>query len=79
MTPDARAKAKVKEQSAGGGDGQGLSPEGQANKSDLLDDEEDFFDFISRFQSKRMDDQRCSLADNGETEPEVPTSSWFFS
>ena len=24
-------------------------------------DEEDFFDFISRFQSKRMDDQRCSL------------------
>jgi G-protein signaling modulator 2 len=32
------------------------------NKSGLLDDEEDFFDFISRFQSKRMDDQRCSLA-----------------
>ena len=30
------------------------------NKSGLLD-EEDFFDFISRFQSKRMDDQRCSL------------------
>ena len=24
-------------------------------------DEEDFFDFISRFQSQRMDDQRCSL------------------
>jgi len=33
-----------------------------ASKSDLLD-EEDFFDFISRFQSKRMDDQRCSLAE----------------
>jgi len=32
------------------------------SKSDLLD-EEDFFDFISRFQSKRMDDQRCSLAE----------------
>ena len=30
------------------------------NRSGLLD-EEDFFDFISRFQSKRMDDQRCSL------------------
>ena len=30
------------------------------NQSEFLD-EEDFFDFISRFQSKRMDDQRCSL------------------
>merc|ERR1711935_22985 len=30
------------------------------NKSGLLD-EEDFFDFITRFQSKRMDDQRCGL------------------
>ena len=30
------------------------------NRSGVLD-EEDFFDFISRFQSKRMDDQRCSL------------------
>ena len=32
------------------------------NKSGLLDDEEDFFDFITRFQSKRMDDQRCTLS-----------------
>ena len=31
------------------------------NKSGLLDDEEDFFDFITRFQGKRMDNQRCSL------------------
>ena len=30
------------------------------NHSGFLDEEE-FFDFISRFQSKRMDDQRCSL------------------
>ena len=29
------------------------------NKSGI--EEEDFFDFINRFQSKRMDDQRCSL------------------
>jgi len=29
------------------------------NKSGI--EEEDFFDFITRFQSKRMDDQRCSL------------------
>lgn len=45
MTPDSKKAAAAKE---------GL------NKSGLLD-EEDFFDFISRFQSKRMDDQRCSL------------------
>lgn len=25
------------------------------------DDEDNFFDLLSRFQSKRMDDQRCSL------------------
>ena len=30
------------------------------NQAEFLD-EEDFFDFINRFQSKRMDDQRCSL------------------
>ena len=26
------------------------------------DDEESFFELLSRFQSERMDDQRCSLA-----------------
>lgn len=31
------------------------------------EDEESFFDLLSRFQSKRMDDQRCSLSvDNKE-------------
>merc|ERR1712013_634096 len=64
MTPDAKAKAKAKEKPPSSESG--LSPD-QANKSDLLDDEEDFFDFISRFQSKRMDDQRCSLADSEPT------------
>jgi len=38
------------------------------NKSGLLD-EEDFFDFITRFQSKRMDDQRCSLTVPSMKEP----------
>ena len=53
------------------------------NKSGLLD-EEDFFDFISRFQSKRMDDQRCSLTvPTGRGKYEVSflmstTSSIFF-
>ena len=54
------------------------------NKSGLLD-EEDFFDFISRFQSKRMDDQRCSLTvPTGRGKNEVSflmsttTSSIFF-
>lgn len=59
MTPDMKSAAgRGGEVEAGG-----MSPD-PANKSDLLDDEEDFFDFISRFQSKRMDDQRCSLADD---------------
>jgi len=33
-----------------------------------MDEEESFFDLVTRFQSKRMDDQRCSLAvlDNKE-------------
>ena len=54
------------------------------NKSGLLD-EEDFFDFISRFQSKRMDDQRCSLTvptGRGKYEDSFlmsTTSSIFFS
>lgn len=47
------------------------SPEHDLNKSDLLDDEEDFFDFITRFQSKRMDDQRCSLAEPAEEQQPV--------
>ena len=51
MTPDSKkvqAKGEDKENNS------------SLNKSGLLD-EEDFFDFITRFQSKRMDDQRCSL------------------
>jgi len=67
MTPDSKG-ARAKETNGGS-----MSPDA-GNKSDLLDDEEDFFDFISRFQSKRMDDQRCSLADPGPDAP-VPLSS----
>nr|CAG4651790.1 EOG090X05CB [Triops cancriformis] len=38
-----------------------------------LDDEDSFFDLVSRFQSKRMDDQRCTLAlaENKELRPEL--------
>ena len=52
MTPDSK-----KVQAKAGEDKENNS---SLNKSGLLD-EEDFFDFITRFQSKRMDDQRCSL------------------
>jgi hypothetical protein len=42
-----------------------VKTDGKENKNSLnksgLEDEEDFFDFLTRFQSKRMDDQRCSL------------------
>lgn len=37
------------------------SPSGEENQGKHVDDEESFFDLLSRFQSKRMDDQRCSL------------------
>ncbi len=61
MTPDAKKAAAA----AAANKGQHKSAaaanaNSSLNKSGLLD-EEDFFDFISRFQSKRMDDQRCSL------------------
>lgn len=69
MTPDVKSSGRNIENGVDAGQ---LSPD-QGNKSDLLDDEEDFFDFISRFQSKRMDDQRCSLADPlvGDNDPLV--------
>ncbi|XP_044734115.1 G-protein-signaling modulator 2 isoform X2 [Chrysoperla carnea] len=37
-------------------------------KPTKVDDEESFFDLLSRFQSKRMDDQRCSLQLNDNKE-----------
>lgn len=40
----------------------------QANGDEALDEEESFFDLVTRFQSKRMDDQRCSLAVIGNKE-----------
>jgi len=41
-----------------------------ANGDSVMDEEESFFETLSRFQSKRMDDQRCSLAvmDNKENQ-----------
>ena len=69
MTPDVKLKP-------GGNSNKDLSGDADndpANKSDLLDDEEDFFDFITRFQSNRMDDQRCSLS-GGQAEPVRPAA-----
>ncbi len=61
MTPDAKKAAAAAAAAKGKN-----KANSSLNKSGLLD-EEDFFDFITRFQSKRMDDQRCSLT--------VPTTS----
>lgn len=46
-------------------------------KGEHLNDEESFFDLVSRFQSKRMDDQRCSLTvtENKENTNLVPKSN----
>ena len=68
MTPDVKLSGR-KPDAGGESTGDGNADQDPANKSDLLDDEEDFFDFITRFQSKRMDDQRCSLADNRHEDP----------
>merc|ERR1739838_318261 len=56
MTPDAKKAAAAKKKNT-----DDKENNSSLNKSGLLDDEEDFFDFITRFQGKRMDDQRCSL------------------
>jgi GoLoco motif. len=47
------------------------------SQGEHLDDEESFFDLLSRFQSKRMDDQRCSLTitENKENTNLVPKSN----
>lgn len=44
-----------------------------ADSVDHHDDEENFFDLLSRFQSKRMDDQRSSLtvSDNNKENAQV--------
>lgn len=68
MTPDAKkaaqaaaAAAASKNKNNKNTDYNDKENNSSLNKSGLLDDEEDFFDFITRFQGKRMDDQRCSL------------------
>lgn len=57
LTPDGKQKP---------GASGSVSPTPSANsdplKGEHLDDEESFFDLLSRFQSERMDDQRCSLS-----------------
>ena len=74
MTPDVKLSGR-KPDAGVDSTGDGNGDQDPANKSDLLDDEEDFFDFITRFQSKRMDDQRCSLADNRQEDP-APAPTW---
>jgi len=57
--------------SHGEADDDGLyGADNKANGDSVMDEEESFFETLSRFQSKRMDDQRCSLAvlDNKENQ-----------
>ena len=61
MTPDAKKAAAAAAAASKKKNTDDKENNSSLNKSDLLD-EEDFFDFITRFQSKRMDDQRCSLS-----------------
>jgi G-protein signaling modulator 2 len=56
-------------------DGKQKSPTPSTNsdpvKTEHLDDEENFFDLLSRFQSERMDDQRCSLTGAADKENRI--------
>lgn len=61
MTPDAKKAAAAAAAASKKKNTDDKENNSSLNKSGLLDDEEDFFDFITRFQGKRMDDQRCSL------------------
>ena len=61
MTPDAKKAAAAAAAASKKKNTDDKENNSSLNKSGLLD-EEDFFDFITRFQSKRMDDQRCSLS-----------------
>jgi len=79
MTPDAKKAAQLQAAASNKNRDQNNAGEdkennGNLNKSGLLD-EEDFFDFISRFQSKRMDDQRCSLTLPSSKEPTSNTNN----
>ncbi|KAF4517770.1 hypothetical protein B566_EDAN002975 [Ephemera danica] len=56
MTPDARSKVH-----AGAIGGHAASTVQSSPAVQAAEDEDTFFDLLSRFQSKRMDDQRCSL------------------
>lgn len=43
------------------------------------EDEDSFFDLLSRFQSERMDDQRCSLSITSENKENLNSNSPSFS
>ncbi|RZF32416.1 hypothetical protein LSTR_LSTR001880 [Laodelphax striatellus] len=67
LTPDGKAR---------NGAANDPVPSPEKPKMEHCDDEDTFFDLLSRFQSERMDDQRCSLAvpsDNKENKnPSLP-------
>merc|ERR1719213_456592 len=73
MTPDAKKKAAAAAAASKKKNTDDKENNSSLNKSGLLD-EEDFFDFIPRFQSKRMDDQRCSLTVPSTKDPSNGTA-----
>lgn len=60
LTPDAKQKEKSEYPAARAG----IAPQPSQE-----DDEEHFFEQLSRFQSERMDDQRCALRVNRNKPP----------
>lgn len=79
MTPDAKGvlqKYQSEDSGSHNGPSFAFSPSADMNTSanESNAEEDSFFELLSRFQSKRMDDQRCTLSidNNKENQPQPP-------
>ncbi|XP_066907196.1 G-protein-signaling modulator 2 isoform X2 [Halyomorpha halys] len=68
LTPDAKARNNAEAALS-------HTPVPQHNEQTANEEEDSFFDLLSRFQSERMDDQRCSLSIISENKENHSTNS----
>jgi len=78
LTPDAKGKTPVPNSLNLNNGNTTSETKVPSHNLDHCDDEDSFFELLSRFQSERMDDQRCSLAlpaDNKENTAPIVNSA----